>query len=388
MLLTVLLYPLSFLWRLTGSILGLFYMLFPFLPRLRGLNRNTASTPVRRSQNPRDTAARFIRTFEEENTGSPKLPWLEGSYAEALDTAKSQLRFLLVILESDEHDDTAAFNLRTLTSPEVVNLIQENNLILWGGSVQESEAYQVSTALNCTKYPFAALIAFAPGATSAQSSQGMSVITRIAGFVEAGTFVRKLQSAINVHDQSLDTVRAQRAAQEESRALVEAQRRAYEDSLRSDRERSQREREAAERERREREEAERKQREAEELEEKREQWRRWRKARLQEEPAANALRISIRTPDEKRIIRKFSKETPMEEVYAFVECLSVDDENAGGEEPKNYTHEYGFRLVETFPRKFYTPDDATIGETLRGSANLIVELLDDDDDGDEGDGDE
>lgn len=288
-----------------------------------------------------------------------------------------------MILQSDEHDDTAYFNRHTLVTPEIVDFLRQNDIILWGGSVQESEAYQVSTALNCTKFPFAGLIALAPGTSAAQSSQGMSVITRIAGPTEKGALVRKLQAAIDAHNPSLEGVRHQRVIQAADRAIRDQQEDAYRRSLLADQERARREREAAEAARREHEEAERLQREAEELAEKKAQWRRWRKARLEAEPEGDGVRISIRTPDGKRIIRKFVSSARMEEVYAFVECLDVDEEKAGGDKPVGYSHEYGFHLVGIMPRTVYEPDAGSVGECLGKSGNLVVEPLDDEDDEDD-----
>lgn len=83
-----------------------------------------------------------MRLFEEEYGTETGLEFFEGGYAQALDIAKSDLRFLLVVLQSDEHDDTALFNKETLISPEVVQFLKEKSVILWAGSVQDSEAYQ------------------------------------------------------------------------------------------------------------------------------------------------------------------------------------------------------------------------------------------------------
>ena len=112
--------------------------------------------------------------------------------------------------------------------------------------------------------------------------------------------------------------------------------------------------------------------------EKRSQWRRWRAARIAEEPTDGAVaRVSIRTADGNRIIRKFAKEAQMEEVYAFVECLDlVGGEKVGGEKPHDYEHEYDFRLVSVMPRKEFDPAErGTVGEHLWPSGNLVVESV-------------
>lgn len=132
--------------KVAHSAYYLFTMLFPFLPRLTGVypaNRGAARAE-RRSVNPRDTAARFIRDFEEDvgAIDELKLPFFEGGYTQALDLAKKELKFLVILLQSDEHDDTSKFNKEVLSTPEVVEFLKQNEIIVWGGNVRESEAYQ------------------------------------------------------------------------------------------------------------------------------------------------------------------------------------------------------------------------------------------------------
>jgi FAS-associated factor 2 len=390
LLISILLFPFSLVWRIAHGAVQLIYLLFPFLPRFRGLQSSSSSTTTtKRSSNPRDTAARFARAFEEEYgaANTEGLTFFPGGYAQALDTAKKELRFLLVILQSDEHDDTATFNQHTLCSPEVRTFLRAQNLLLWAGSVQESEAFQVAHALNCTKFPFAALIAHAPNAPAGASSQGMSVVSRIVGNVTPQQFTAKLQNAINTHNPVLDRIRAQRAAQEQDRAIRDQSQRAYEASLQRDRQRKEAE-EAARRAEAERvAERERAEKAAMEKAEKQAQWRRWRAGTLSPEPTEGQVaRVSIRTTEGERIIRKFAKETPMEEVYAFVECLGVEHEQdtAVAERPQGYEHVYAFRLVSVMPRKEFLPDaTTTVGEELWPSGNLVVESLEEDEDEDE-----
>ena len=234
--------PFNLLYKAITSSYRIFSYLFPFLPRLfpqsgtlHGRTATGRNTAGRRTLNPRDTATRFIREFEEEY-GTGDFPFLESGYAQALDLAKKDLKFLLVVLCSVEHDDTQSFVKETLLAPEVSALVKDShsNIIVWGGSVQDSEAYQVSNALNCTKFPFSALISLIPQS----STTAMQVIARIAGPVPPSTYVAKLQSAISEHSEALETVRSTRAAQNAERSLREEQNSAYERSLAVDRERA------------------------------------------------------------------------------------------------------------------------------------------------------
>ena len=370
-----------------SSSFSLFEYLFPFLPRL--LPRLTqGSTPARsrtgrRSLNPRDTASRFAREFEEEY-GRHELHFYEGGYAHAYDLAKKELKFLVVVLLSPEHDDTNTFVRDTLLAQETVDYLNDpqNKSILWAGNVQDSEAYQVSNALNCSKFPFAALIVHTPQ----DSSTSMSTVARLTGLQPASAFVAKLRTASAQHSQALDRVRATRSEQQATRNLREEQNSAYERSLAQDRERAKQRREAeaaqkkAEDEARAKADAEEK--EAQEVE----RWKRWRAQSLSMEPGPeinNATRISIRLTNGERVIRKFAQDVEIEELYAFVECYDVLDDIKDGEsaqQPPSYQHKFNFRLVSPMPRVVYAIDaGGTVGDRVGRSGNLIVEPVSDED---------
>ncbi|CAZ79690.1 unnamed protein product [Tuber melanosporum] len=390
LLISLLLFPFSLVWRLSNSFFSLFYTLFPFLARFRTATSPPSRTQTtRRSQNPRDTAARFIRLFEEEYGTETGLDFFEGGYAQALDLAKKELRFLLVVLQSDEHDDTASFNRETLINPEVVEFIKTQNIILWAGSVQDSEAYQVSAALNCAKFPFAALISRAP---SPGSSQGMSVVSRIVGPTPPQTLVSKLTAAIMTHSETLERARATRAVHEAGRAIREQQNSAYELSLARDREIARARREEAERKAREEELARARADEKVLLAKNRTAWRQWRATTIPKvEPTGkDTARVSIRLRNGERVIRRFNGDANMEEVYAFVECLEYLNESATNEKtpekPSGYTHEYGFKLVSPMPRQVYQlqsekgGSESAVKDCLWPTASLVVEVDDDEDD--------
>ncbi|KAH8432371.1 clathrin-mediated endocytosis regulator UBX3 [Aspergillus melleus] len=390
-LLAILFTPFNLLYRILCGSFRLFGALFPFLPRffttanpaLQGARRNTNG---RRALGPKDTAARFIREFEEEyGTNSPG--FLENGYNMALEKAHKELKFLLVVLIAPEHDDTNGWVRDTLLSREVVDFVSEpqNNVLVWGGNVQDSEAYQVANSLKCTKFPFAAAIVHTPNV----SSTAMSVVTRISGTTSPAEFVDKLRSAISQHKEPLERIGATRAEQQASRSLREQQDSAYERSLAIDRERARQRREAeAARQREEQEAAER-----EAAEQKRirdlEQWKRWRAQTITDEPGPDvkdAVRISIRLPSGERVIRKFGPAADIEELYAFVECYDVLQELHGEkstdvEKPVGFEHQYGFRLVSPMPRAVYEMDaGGTIRDQIGRGGNLLVEPINEDSD--------
>lgn len=390
-LISAMLSPMTLLYKLFSAAFGLFSYLFPFLPRM--FRRNAAigtrrqNTSGRKPLKPRDAAARLKREVDEEY-GENTLPFYEGGYAQALDLAKKDLKFLLVILISPEHDDTSTWVRETLLSDEVQTFIKNpaNDIILWAGDVRDSEAYQVSTALRCNKFPYSALVAHTPQ----QSATAMSVLARLTGPMPAATYLAKLQAAITSHSEQLRTVRETRNAQNFERTLRQEQDSAYERSLAQDRERARLRKEAeaaaAEQEKRALEAAQA----AADLAEKKQQWRRWRATTINPEPSADSkdiVRIALKMPEAARIMRRFPADAGIEELYAFVECYDLVKDGALHEDiskPEGYEHVFEFQLVSTLPRVVYSVSEGgTIGERVGKSGNLIVEPIATDEDEDE-----
>lgn len=376
--------PFSWMFTILSTTYSFFSYLFPFLPR--GLRPNPvtgttrrSNTTGRRSLKPRDAAARLKREVEEEY-GENTLPFHEEGYAQALDLAKRDLKFLLIILTSPEHDDTSSWIRDTLLSSEVQSFLNNpaNEIVLWVGDVRDSEAYQVSTALRCNKFPFTALVAHTPQT----SASAMSVLTRLPGPMSAATYIAQLQTAITSHSEQLKTVRETRNAQNFERTMRQEQDSAYERSLAQDRERARLKKEAeaaaAEEKRREAEASEA----AAQLEAKRKQWIQWRANRVSPEPPATdkeIVRIALKLPEAARVMRRFRADATMEEIYAFVECydlLKDGDFVQDVSKPDGYTHRFDFRLVSTLPRIVYEADESgSIGDKVGRSGNLIVESI-------------
>ncbi|KAK5740937.1 UBX domain-containing protein 10 [Elasticomyces elasticus] len=404
---SVILLPFNLTYTIFQRVFGFVGYLFPFLPRLlsrlySGRTSQPSRDSGRRPLNPRDTAARFMREFEEEyGVTHSTVPFHEGGYAQAFDLAKRELKFLLVVLLSPEHDDTGTFVRETLLSPEVLTFVKDpkNEIVVWAGTVQDAEAYQVSTALNVTKFPYACLIVHTPKV----SSTSMSRIATSTGPTTAVELLAKLQTAMAKQSSELAGLRAQRMEQEASRSLRQDQESAYERSLARDREKARKKREEeVEKEKTEREERERGERRAEEKR-RVELWRRWRARGIPGEPGAevkDAVRISLRMVDGERVVRRFEAGAELEELYAFVECYDLvrgeqEEEDVtqekSVEKPEGYEHVYKFRLVSPMPREVYDLEKGgRIRDRIGRSGNLIVERVvgEDDEDEDEEEGDE
>lgn len=381
-ILGLILSPLSFLYGLATKALAIFGSLFPFMPTI--LNFSTASSMSRKQLKPTDAAIRLRRSIEEEySVQTSTLPVMQDSYAAALDMAKRDLKFLLVIILSPEHDSHHEFMQETLLSPRLRTLVLDSsrNTVLWAGDVRDSEAYQVSEALRCTAFPFTALVGH-----TGQGSGGMTVLARLTGVMPMDVWMEKLERTMSQHRSRLDEARQERQARDLDRRMREEQDGAYERSLAIDRERARQQKEAAAKAK----EAEKNKARAEaqraDFEAKSRQWRHWRALDIPSEPGEkepDVVRVRIALPEHGRIMRRFRGTESLETMYAFVDCYAeleraaVDEKTTGP--PVGYEHRYDFRLVSTLPRVVYEPDkDQSIGEKVGRSGNLIVEALGDD----------
>lgn len=390
----IILAPFNLMTFVLSRLIRTFAAFIPFLPQLllRFNTPKTSRSSDRRALSTRDTAARFIREFEEEY-GTKDLPFREMGYAHLLDEAKRDLKFLLVIIFSPEHDDMAAYVHDTLLAPEVLSFMrnEENNVILWGGSVQDPEAYQIAEAFKVTKFPYAALIANTPSTRSsggglATSGSGMSIVASLSGLLSPADFLAKMQRAITKHTPEINRLQADRAERNASRSIREQQDSAYERSLAQDRERARRKKEDEER-RKAEEEKERiaeghRERAARMLQD----WKLWRAARILPEPKVDdttAVRLSIRLVDGERAVRRFVGTASVEEIYAYVECFDLVKQGQPSKEavkPEGFVHKYGFNLVSPMPRTVYeSTNPKALREVLGRSANLIMETIEDED---------
>lgn len=403
-ILAVLFSPVTTLYRfilLGSSFLG---RLFPFLPRLLGPLLgpvNHRPDPSRPSLAPADTARRFIRELSEKyDTGA--IPFVESGFNLALDNAKRDSQFLLVILIPPGNDDTDSWIRETLCSSEFRAFLSEHssNLLLWGGNVQDAEAYQVMDMLQCTKLPFVGLVCQTSDPSNSSSSRSsMTTVMRAPGPTPATKLATTLRSTMQKHQRHLDVLRAERNQDLSRRTLRQEQDSAYERSLAQDRERARQRKEELEKQALMEKEALRRAEEAEQREMMLERWKRWRARKFirEGEPKSGTkgvTRLSIRLADGAKVIRAFRGDKGWEEVYAFVECRHLlqeglkdaeEDEEEVVPNAEDFEHGYGFRLVSSMPRKVYGIEKGvTVADGVGRGANLIVELLDEDEDENEG----
>ncbi|KAJ9068530.1 UBX domain-containing protein 10 [Entomophthora muscae] len=311
------------------------------------------------------------------------LPFLEIKYSQALDKAKQEIKFLVVYLHSDEHESSDEFCETTLASPELVSFFVENDLLFWGGNVNYTEGYQVSVALQCSGFPFLALVSLRPR-SSETGGYKMSVIDRLEGLATPEEVKRKISSQISRINPLLGALRFERAEQEASRSLREQQDQAYQQSLMADQEKARRLKEQKEKEARE------KDRQNQELERNalnakyRSLYVSMLKSKLPAEPeqAPGVSRFSIRLVNGQRFIRRFCGDQSVMDLYNYTETIIPADEwvpsTATSEAiqslPDDYVHKFSFRLT-SYPRLVFEPslDSLKDVNNLWPGANLLVE---------------
>ncbi|KAI8826020.1 thioredoxin-like protein [Fimicolochytrium jonesii] len=330
-----------------------------FLPAALRPSLLTPAGPQRtgtQSSDPRADAHRFLLDFED-TYGRQHPEFFQGTYTQALQKTKTEVRYLVVYLHSAEHDDTEEFCRQTLCSEDLISALQRRNVIFWAGDVGTVEGYQVSHILAATTYPFIAVIT--PNQTR------LAVATRLEGPTSPSTIIDALTAVIEITEPHVATLRAERESREQSRSIREQQDEAYQASLRADREKRRKAEEEAERTRLEEEAARKEEEEREAFLERRKRRREELLANLPTEPAADApniTKLSIRLPSGDRVIRRFDADDLVSKLYEFVETRDL--EPLEGE----------FLVVGTFPREVYDDLEKSLKEVgLVPSASLVVE---------------
>ncbi|KAJ2840304.1 Ubx domain-containing protein [Coemansia sp. 'formosensis'] len=366
--------------------------------------------------------AREFRVLFEETFGARHPPFFAGTYMRALEAARREVKHLVLVLWSAEHDDADAMG-RALGHPDVVAYLSQPQFIVWAGDVARSEAYQVASTLEVTAFPFIALAALKSqsrlGAAASGERFQLQVVARIDGLPELNTtrseasgesdelarFICELFSeSISQHEAELRVARRAQEGRESERRLREQQNAAYEASLARDREREAEARVQEEAQRIERQKEEDRLREDQRARDMRKQWLWATLARLRREEEHEAAaggtdvcKLNLRLENGRRVVRAFPATLAMQRLFDFVETRDVASEwESRGETPyggdllavalpEDYTHEYDFVLVSQFPRVVFADRQAIIKDALVAhgmwpNATLIVEPLFESDD--------
>lgn len=270
-------------------------LIWSFVSSLLGFNANRS---LRQSSNGSADVDKFVRDYDQ-CYGGQHPPFHRSGYNQVLEAAKRDLRFLLVYLHSDQHQDTDHFCRHVLSSNEVRQQISDSNIIFWGCSVSLPEGHRVSQALRENTYPFLAMIVL--------RQHRMVVVGRQEGITQAESLVTWIRNTITEYEAFIVAARAERDERNLDRALRNQQEEEYAETLRRDQEREQMIREREEIERREEEERERLRREELERKDQIVKMKVEMASEIPEEPAADdseACRIVIKLPDGQRLERR------------------------------------------------------------------------------------
>ncbi|KAG0246155.1 hypothetical protein BGX31_004120 [Mortierella sp. GBA43] len=366
---------------------GLSSPIFTFRQAITG--RSTRSGPSRPPQDPTSVAARFLREYEE-SYGTVHPNFYAGGYSAALNKAKDDLKFFVVYLHSDEHDETDQFCRNTLADNELLSYLRNNNILVWGGDVKEAEGFQVATTLQTVRYPFIGVIALSQP-TAGSSATKMVLIDRIEGPSTAEQIIQRLTQQTTRHSAVLDRLRAERRERELAREIRQQQDDAYEVSLRADREKARKQKEAQEAAKRQKMEEERIEAEKVAALERKERHLKYLFENLPEEPSAGEIgcaRLSFKLWNGERVIRRFRGTELVENVYVFIATIDFRENGSKAdlpikaEEDVGYELEYDFVLISPFPRTKVTDRKKVIKEepALWPSASLVVELVGEEED--------
>lgn len=346
---SVLTLPVRFVTTSIWDLLSFIYQLF-FSPFRRAITDPVAEV------------AQFVNDFNTKY-GSAHPNFYQGTYSMALQDAKRELKYLLVYLHSDLHQNTERFCRETLCDRRLLDFITSKDMLVWGSSVRSSEGYRVSLAMRETTYPFLALIC--------QRDNRMVVVVRQEGICTTDELLQVLNLAVNDNDIYLRLARQERQHQQQNQILRQQQEAAFQESLRADREK---ERRRQEEERQKQEQA----REAERLEQerldKRRQWEQRReeiRRNLPPEPeTGDIVRVMLKFPTGTRLERRFLMTDSLEFLYN----VAISHEEC----PMN------FSIQNVYPRKTLRcirgQDDedqtpvATFEQSgLRGAITLLVQ---------------
>jgi len=306
---------------------GGFGAVWAFVSSLVGL----PPRPTIQVADPRGDVAAFHREFEQ-TYGAVHPPFHRGSYAQVLEEAKRELKFLLVYLHCEDHQDTNKFCSEVLNNPVVIDHIVASNIVFWGCSVRRPEGYRVSQALRENTYPFLAMIVL--------RQNRMVVVGRREGLVEADTLVQWIETTVTDYEAFIVAARAERDERNLDREIRSEQEAAFAETLRRDQEREQRAREQEEVDRREEEERERLRREELDRKENIVKMKVELAGEIPEEPelgGEDTVRVVIKLPGGQRLERRFLLTHSLKHIYYFVFCHPDSPDQ--------------FDIVTNFPRR-------------------------------------
>lgn len=174
----------------------------------------------------------FIQNYNEKFPEHPV--FYQGTYAQALNDAKRELKFLLVYLHSESKTETTSFCRDTLSNAQVIEYINRR-MLFWACDVSSPEGYRVSHSINAKVYPVLVIIAL--------RANKMVIMGRMEGYCNAEELIRRMETVVNDNEVWLNQARSERLERDLTQTLRQQQDEAYQMSLRADQEKQRRKQE-------------------------------------------------------------------------------------------------------------------------------------------------
>lgn len=139
-----------------------------------------------------------------EKYGAEHPVFYQGTYAQALNDAKRELKFLAVYLHSEaprDARDVGRFCRGSLSDPAVVAFVQRN-MLFWGCDVATPEGYRVSHSVAARSYPLLVIVGL--------RQNRMMVMGRLEGACGPEELLRRMQQVVNDNEVWLRQAREDR----------------------------------------------------------------------------------------------------------------------------------------------------------------------------------
>ncbi|KAM9933915.1 hypothetical protein OXX80_006481 [Metschnikowia pulcherrima] len=310
-------------------------------------------------------AEHFVRELEENLSPSQQFssyhsdrniehlpPFFQGSYTQALYMASTRAKFLFVYLTNSMSEGSQSLFVKVVTNPKFTAIFKENeHAIIWGGDVTDPEAYMLANNLNITKFPMIGLLCLTR--TTSMTPEGprkgaprISLVSKLQGGVKdsqdpEALIANKFLKRMSKYESDLVLIRADLREKYLAEAMRRRQDADFQRSLLRDKQKK----------------IEKEQKKVSEM------YLKWKQPyfkRLKESTEVrDKSRIAIKFEDGKRETVLFPKESPVEDVFLYVELYnqhmldSSFEWTMDGAETKKlfdgFTMKFGFRLTSSIP---------------------------------------
>lgn len=176
----------------------------------------------------------FIASYNEKYPAHPV--FYQGTYAQALNDAKHELKFLIVYLHNERNgggggsgsnSDVIRFCRNSLANADVIEYINRN-MLFWACDTATPEGFRVGQSIGVRSYPLMVVVGL--------RANKMVIMGRMEGDCPADELLRRLRMVVDDNDVWLSQARAERLERSLTQSLRQQQDEAYEVSLRADQE--------------------------------------------------------------------------------------------------------------------------------------------------------